>query len=258
MKSPISFSFGKNWKNLNRVLTQEDIDKARADLVYWVGEENIRGKEVLDIGSGSGIHSLGMLRVGASRITSFDYDPHSVEATRQHWEDAGRPERWTVMHGSVLDDTFLATLPQFDLVYSWGVLHHTGDMWRAIRNALGKVKPGGLFYITLYNDRNYAGSLALKQRYNAASNLGKRLMEAKWIAKLMARRLLNGKNPFAWNEKKVRGMNAYHDIVDWLGGLPYEIANEDEMLRFGHENGLSLRRIWCREDCHYYLFRREG
>jgi 2-polyprenyl-3-methyl-5-hydroxy-6-metoxy-1,4-benzoquinol methylase len=252
----ITFSFGKNWKNLNRILTEEDILKAQADLVYWLGEENIRGKEVLDIGSGSGIHSLGFLRLGAARLFSFDYDRHSVEATTEHWAGAGKPEHWTVTHGSVLDPEFLSKLPRFDLVYSWGVLHHTGDMWSAIRNALDRVKPGGVLYITLYNDRDYAGSMALKQRYNSASTFGKRLMEAKWILKIMARRLLKLQNPFAWNQKKIRGMDTYHDIVDWLGGLPYEIANEDEMLRFGLENGLSLQRIWCREDCHYYFFRK--
>src|SRR6185503_16510942 len=122
MSSKITFSFGKNWQDLNRQLTEDDIKKAKEDLAYWIGEENIANKRILDIGSGSGIHSLGLYELGAGEIVAFDYDEFSVAATREHWEKRGKPSNWKVMQGSILDDQFIKQLGTFDLVYSWGVL----------------------------------------------------------------------------------------------------------------------------------------
>lgn len=259
MKQEITFSFGKNWLDLNKSVTKKEIDKATDDLIYWVGKENIENKRVLDLGSGSGIHSLGLLALKAKELISFDYDPHSVTATKEHWENLGKPEKWKVLHGSILDKAFVESLGKFDLVYSWGVLHHTGNMWEAINNALGMVSPGGYFYLTIYKDDNYEKSIRIKKKYNAASPMGKRLIERKEISKLMVKRMAGLKNPFAWNQKIERGMNIYHDLVDWLGGLPYEAASEDEMLQWGLKNNLELKRILCKGNygaCNYYLFKK--
>jgi len=257
----ITFSFGENWKDLNRSITEKEIVKATEDLLYWIGLENIKGKRILDLGSGSGIHSLGLLRLGAGELVSFDYDPNSVSATTEHWENEGRPANWKVLQGSVLDKNFIKQLGLFDLVYSWGVLHHTGNMWQAINNGLLLVQPEGLFYLTIYKDDNYAHSIHVKEKYNSASRRGKKMMENKEILKVMVRRAAHLKNPFTWNEKLERGMNTYHDLVDWLGGLPYEAANEDEMIRWGNSNNLKLLRIICRGNfgvCNYYLFKKPG
>lgn len=259
MSAKITFSFGKNWMDLNRSITEEEINKAKQDLDIWIGKENIEGKRVLDLGSGSGIHSLSLLMLGAGELVSFDYDPNSVTATTHHWEKKGKPANWKVLHGSVLDKDFISTLGKFDLVYSWGVLHHTGSMWEAINNALTMVKDNGLFYLTIYKDDDYANSIKLKERYNAASPAGKKMIEYSHISKIMMKRAARLKNPFTWNEKLERGMNIYHDLIDWLGGLPYEAASEDEMLKWGIENNLKLKRILCRGNygsCNYYLFQK--
>jgi 2-polyprenyl-6-hydroxyphenyl methylase/3-demethylubiquinone-9 3-methyltransferase len=190
---------------------------------------------------------------------AFDYDEFSVAATREHWEKRGKPSNWKVMQGSILDDQFIQQLGKFDLVYSWGVLHHTGNMWQAINNALKLVKENGLLYITIYTDNDYQNSIRIKEKYNAASSFGKRWMVNKAILKIMAKRALRFKNPFTWNERIYRGMNIYHDLVDWLGGLPYEVANEDEMLQWGIKNNLTLLRIKCpggNGTCNFYLFRK--
>ncbi len=252
--SEITFSFGENWKKLNETITRKEIESAKDDLRFWIGENRIKDAHVIDIGSGSGIHSLSFFELGVASLFSFDYDKYSVEATTMHWEHNGKPSNWSVQHGSILDTEYVSSLGNFDIVYSWGVLHHTGNMWKAIQNAASLVKPGGIFFITIYNDYNFDRSIRDKTNYNKAGVLGKKLLESKFIIKEMLILLKSGKNPFAWNRKKERGMNVYRDIVDWLGGLPYEIANEDEMLQFGLKNGFNLKRIWCKEACHYYVF----
>ncbi len=259
MNSTITFSFGKNWMDFNKQVTEEEIEKAKDDLVFWIGEGNISGKRILDLGCGSGIHSLCLYELGAGELISFDYDPYSVSATRQYWEKRDKPSNWKLSEGSVLDKDFIDRLGKFDLVYSWGVLHHTGNMWQAINNALSLVSDKGLFYLTIYKDDNYQRSVKIKERFNASSGLGKKMMIYKEIMKIMAKRALTFRNPFVWNRKIERGMNIYHDIVDWLGGLPYEAASEDEMLQWGIANKLQLKRIKCQSgkgSCNYYLFQK--
>ena len=106
----------------------------------------------MDIGCGSGIHSLAALRAGADEIHSFDYDEgNCVAATGMLRRYAGEPQNWTIERGDVLDDAYVRSLGKWNFVYSWGVLHHTGDVWRALANARETVADGGLFYIALYS-----------------------------------------------------------------------------------------------------------
>lgn len=255
----ITFSFGQNWSDYVTTVTKREIESARKDLEEWIGPSGVEGRTVLDIGSGSGIHSLSFLSMGACSVRSFDVDPFSVRATRTLWEKTGKPAAWTVSEGSVLDPSFLKTLGRFDLVYSWGVLHHTGAIWEALNNASTLVKPGGRLFISLYaSGPKYESDLDLKRNYNAASPLGKRLMEWRWIANLMFIRLVHFRNPFAWNEQRERGMNVYHDLIDWLGGLPYEVTGEDETIVFFRKRRFVLERIKVNGErsCNIYVFSR--
>lgn len=256
----ITFSFGRNWMSFVKDSTQEAVRLADEDIRRWLGPAGAAGKRVLDIGCGSGIHSLCFFLQGAEELHSFDLDPHSVEATRILWAQAGKPPAWEVFHGSVLDRGFLASLgwASFDLVYAWGVLHHTGAMWEALANACDMVCPGGQLWVALYvKTPEYPQQLALKQRYNRATWLGKKWMVWRWIARLMWERYKNGQNPFAWNQRRMRGMDVYHDIIDWLGGLPYEVASEEEVVGFCTPRGFLLQRIQTGEANNIYLFSRE-
>ena len=238
-------------------LSEEDVGRARADIKEWLGD--VAGKDVIDIGSGSGLHSLCFKTLGARRLVSFDYDPKSVQATRTLKERTPENDNWTVLHGSILDRPFVDSLGKFDVVYSWGVLHHTGAMWEAIENAAGMVAPGGIFWIALYQaGPRYEKDLALKQRYNRASKLGKWWMVQVEILIEMLRQIRHGKNPLFWNQQRHRGMNQYHDIIDWLGGLPYEVADEDETVVFGRKKGFILERIKVKDEgaCSIYVFSR--
>ncbi|MBI4689943.1 MAG: class I SAM-dependent methyltransferase, partial [Nitrospirae bacterium] len=198
----------------------------------------LKGMTFLDIGCGSGLFSLAAYRMGAKRITSFDLDPFSVRCCEYLKEKEGNPENWIISTGSVLDVSFLNMFEKADIVYSWGVLHHTGIMWQAIRNASNLVKPDGLFFIGIYNKKEgFFGSrtwLRLKKLYNGVPLAGKRLIEFGFTALIILSMLLRLKNPISEikNYKKKRGMSFWIDIRDSLGGYPYEFAYPEEVIKF--------------------------
>lgn len=258
----LRFAFGRNWEDfIRKSFSEERVELSRRHLLDFLGLRDLKGHSFLDIGCGSGIHSLAAFRSGATTIFGFDYDQNSVKASRVCHEHAGRPANWTVLQGSVLDDAFMENrVPQATLVYSWGVLHHTGDVWRAIRNAAGRVAPGGFFYIALYSiDAGVKPSpefwLEVKQRYNRAGWILRQAMVAWYIWRFMGvvglwRRLRA--------DRRARGMSLLVDIRDWLGGWPMEYVKDAEVARVCEELGLTQIRTKTGEACHEYLFQRIG
>jgi 2-polyprenyl-3-methyl-5-hydroxy-6-metoxy-1,4-benzoquinol methylase len=246
-----AFAFGRNWQRyVDRYLDPERIAIASQSLTDLIGED-LRGKTFLDVGAGSGLFSLCAQRAGAARVISIDVDPDSVESCRTLKERSGNPATWDVIEGSVLDPRLQELVPPGDIVYSWGVLHHTGDMWRAIRLAAGLVKPRGLFCIAIYNratDRFLDSErwLRIKRAYNHAPGAGRTAMRWTFLAYWTARQLYARQNPFqiAREYKRSRGMALMTDLVDWLGGYPYEFATADEVVAFCTENcGLELVKV---------------
>ena len=244
------FAFGKNWQSyVDRVLSDDAIGEAVESLQRLLCRQSLEGLSFLDIGSGSGLFSLAAARLGAT-VTSFDYDRDSVEATaRVRDRFPAYSGRWTVTQGSILDDAFLASLPSFDVVYSWGVLHHTGDMWRAIDNAAQKVKPGGLFAIAIYNnvEKRVGGSQwwwRIKKKYASSSTPVRRLIEWSYASIIFSRKLATLRSPLRYvreyGQENPRGMDFWHDLRDWVGGFPYEFATAGQVFntvrtRHGYE-----------------------
>ena len=256
------FGFGRNWLDYQTSLDPVRVADARRDIEAWLGVTSLRGLRVLDIGSGSGLHSACLHAMGASTLVSFDYDQDSVRATHELHRRAGAPASWRVTQGSVLDAAFMASLGTFDLVYSWGVLHHTGQMWQAISNAAARVAQGGTFFISIYaKGPNFTADLALKQRYHQASLSGKRRMEFEWIMAKYAMRARQGLAPEGWWTQGIeRGMDPYFDLVDWLGGLPYEVATVSELTSHLRSEGIAPKRVReCGDGgCHIILGERES
>src|SRR6266581_9697805 len=153
----LRFEFGENWKSFLRVLNDERIAVAEDSLRQMLEVESLAGKSFLDVGSGSGLFSLAAMRLGARRVHSFDFDSQSVACTRElkcrYFPDVGH---WMIEQGNVLDSAYLARLGQFDVVYSWGVLHHTGNLWQALENVAPLCADGGTIALAIYNDQGTA------------------------------------------------------------------------------------------------------
>lgn len=234
-----AFAFGRNWQRyVDRYLDPERIAIASQSLTDLIGED-LCGKTFVDIGAGSGLFSLCAHRAGAGRVVSIDVDPESVASCRLLKERSGDPDTWEVVEGSILDPGLQALIPKGDVVYSWGVLHHTGDMWTGMRLAAELVAPNGLFCIAIYNratDRflNSERWARIKRSYNHAPRGVQRAMGAAFLGYWTARQLYARRNPvrIAREYKRSRGMALKIDLVDWLGGYPYEFATVDEVVTF--------------------------
>ena len=244
------FEFGKNWQSFLRVLTPQRIVAAEQSLCSMLGVNDLEGTSMLDVGSGSGLFSLAARRLGA-RVHSFDYDPQAAACTRllrqRFFEDDGD---WTVDVGSALDVDYLRSLGKFDLVYSWGVLQHTGAMWKSLENVMLPVADGGRLFIAIYNTQPYWTTLnrLLKRSYVRSPRPLKALIAGGFITKQIAKGLLKDacllRNPvarYAVNSK--RGMSVWHDWFDWMGGYPFETATVNEIFEFYHEHGYVLERL---------------
>ena len=247
------FKFGSNWSNFIRLLNNDRILKAEKSLINALGVDNLENKLFMDVGSGSGLFSLAAKRLGA-KVISIDFDPECVACTnelkRRYFPT---DDTWHVVEGSVLDNGFFDDLPKVDILYSWGVLHHTGDLWSALKNVRNKVQKDGSIYIALYNDQGTASDiwLKIKQTYNKIPSLLQPLFVmlvilpfeilalAINITKLSPLRYLR-----SWTGRRGhRGMNKWHDWVDWVGGLPFEVATPEDIVEFFMEKDFNLTKI---------------
>jgi len=245
------FAFGKNWAKFLKGLDEARILAAVESLKQLLRVESLEGQSLLDVGSGSGLFSLAALRLGATNVRSFDYDPDSVKcATWLRERFAGTEAAWVIEQGDILDLQYLEALGTFDIVYSWGVLHHTGKMWQALDNISQLVCAGGKLVVAIYNDQGWLTSYwkIVKHIYNTGS-AGKALMRAIFIPYFFGgslfKDLLHFTNPLDRyrSSPSRRGMSMLTDWDDWLGGYPFEVAKPQTVIEFYESKGFSLERV---------------
>jgi 2-polyprenyl-3-methyl-5-hydroxy-6-metoxy-1,4-benzoquinol methylase len=264
------FEFGRNWQRFLEKLDEGRIAVAEQSLREMLGVERLDGRRFLDIGCGSGLFSLAARRLGA-QVHSFDYDPASVACARWVRERLAPGDAdWRVEHGSALDPDYLRGLGPFDVVYAWGVLHHTGSMWTALDHAALPVEPGGRLFIAIYNDCGAESErwVRLKKRYcelpTAVRPLYAAAVMAPYEAREAAGSLLHGRPAdyiHSWTRYRGRrGMNRWRDIIDWVGGYPYEYASTESIVAFYGERGFRAERVVPTSGlgCNEFVFVRDG
>ena len=255
MNEDVRFRFGKNWARFLRYLTEDRIIRAQDSLLGTIGKDSLAGKEFLDIGCGSGLFSLAARRLGA-KVTSFDYDEDSVQCARylkeRFYPDDGQ---WTIMQGSILDPVFMEKLGRFDVVYAWGVLHHSGDQWKGFVHALSATKPDGKFLVALYNDQGWVSQYwkAVKWLYIHVPLIRPVLIAfyapyfigLRWCMRFLRRQQI-----------QERGMTLWYDMIDWLGGWPFEVAAPKDVLARGEDRGFKVtcvKNVGRRQGCNEFV-----
>jgi 2-polyprenyl-3-methyl-5-hydroxy-6-metoxy-1,4-benzoquinol methylase len=246
------FEFGKNWTHFLQGMNEDRIQEAIHSLVSKLDMTDFSGKTFLDIGSGSGLFSLAAHRLGA-HVISFDYDRACVVCTQHLKEKYANTEiPWSIIQGSVLDQHFLDTLPRADIVYSWGVLHHTGAMMQAFNNIISLVKPQGKLFISIYNDQGGTSRRWhwIKKTYVAHPylRLPLEIVCGVWLWKSfiicgIRQHPLDPFKLFRDYGNNNRGMSIRNDLKDWVGGYPFEVATPEVVFNFFKPYGFTLTHL---------------
>ena len=185
----------------------------------------------------------------------------ATELRARHFPD---DPAWEVREGSALDRGFLDSLGTFDVVYAWGSLHCTGDMWTAVEHATSLTREGGIFHVALYNDQGWRSAVWRRVKQCYCRSVAGRLLVTGAFMPLFAlntclRSAVKRRNLFREYAQRRRGMSMVHDWRDWLGGLPYETATVEAVTRFMAERGFRAERIRATTShgCNEFVFRRE-
>jgi 2-polyprenyl-3-methyl-5-hydroxy-6-metoxy-1,4-benzoquinol methylase len=269
-KTSRRFAFGRNWRSFVDVVDEQRIRTAEASLKTMLGVQDLRGRSFLDVGCGSGLFSLAAARLGAERVHSFDYDADSVAATEALRAHNLVETAWVVERGDASDFEYSESLGTFDVVYAWGVLHHTGAMWRALDNTCARVAHDGVLFVSIYNDQGPMSTYwhGVKQLYNRLPTAVRPAFAVAVMLPLEARMLTVAtlrRRPASyvrsWTQARTRGMSRWHDLLDWVGGYPFEVAKPEEVFRFCRDRGFELQELTTQRGglgCNEFVFRRSA
>ncbi|GJL65907.1 MAG: SAM-dependent methyltransferase [Nitrospirales bacterium] len=253
------FEFGKNWRQFIALLDETRVLEAKKSLQNMLDVKDFRSKSFLDAGSGSGLFSLAARTLGAS-VFSFDFDEEAVACTKTlRGQFFPNDSEWKIQRGDVLDQEFLNSIQTYDIVYSWGVLHHTGAMWSALENIAAVVNVEGYLYIAIYNDQG------LISRY---WHKVKEIYNTNWVGQML---MVCVHTPYLYGLRRLvrmiqgrgvlpRGMDLWRDMMDWLGGFPFEVAKPEEVIRVFTCRGfrlVTLKTCGGRHGCNEFVFRKE-
>ena len=255
------FDFGRNWEDFSlQVLDEDRLAEAQRSLEALLGADALRGRRFLDVGCGTGMFTIAAARLGASEAVGLDVDARCVAVARRNAERFGAAgPALRFVEASVLDGEALARLGRFDVVYAWGSLHHTGRMYEAMDRAAAGAAPGGVLALAIYNRHVTSPAWhGVKRFYQALGPGARQLMAGTFAVILFAAKLLvTRRNPL----KKRRGMSFMVDVVDWVGGYPYEYASREEVESHLRASGFTPERFVAAPvptGCNEYVFRAPG
>jgi SAM-dependent methyltransferase len=245
MKLKSHFPFGQNWASYAEKIGEQELTAANEGLRRLLGGSNLEGKRLLDVGRGSGVHSLAALELGASEVVAVDLDPESVKTARMLLAKFAPNAHYRVEELSVFDlDPNI--LGKFDIVYSWGVLHHTGDLDLALRKAGAMLDERGEFVFALYRRTLMCPFWRVEKRwYSRASKSSQRIAQKAFSTFFVLALWATGKDYAKYRTR--RGMDPYHDLHDWLGGYPYESMSSREIEHLMSEMKLTHVRSFVRK-----------
>jgi SAM-dependent methyltransferase len=258
MEEAARFAFGKNWQSYSmNSLTPERMEQSRRAFCHLFDGIDLRDKPFIDIGYGQGLSLIIAAQMGA-KVLGIDVDKDNIEALRRVQQVVGYPEVIPTCCASILDEGFVNEhRGRFDIVHSWGVLHHTGDMRKAIENACALVAEGGHFICSIYN-RHWTSPLwkIIKRSYNRLPvSLQRAMISLLYPVIYIAKFLVTRKNP----KQMDRGMDFLHDVVDWVGGYPYEYADIEEIRDYVCRQGficLRMRAAKVPTGCNEFVFQK--
>jgi 2-polyprenyl-3-methyl-5-hydroxy-6-metoxy-1,4-benzoquinol methylase len=260
---PMQFDFGKNWIAFSRrALTPEKVELARRDFARLFKGIELKGKSFLDIGFGQGL-SLLLAREAGADVFGNDINPKCSEALAVTASVLKTSAKAPLVIGSILEDQTMASLLEqnnghgFDIVHSWGVLHHTGDMKTAIRNAASLVVDNGYLILAIYN-RHITGPIWRFIKWLFCKS--PRFIQVTFIGILypvivFAKFAVTRKNPF----HQMRGMDFFFNVVDWVGGYPYEYAGKDEIIELLSLYGYTIEGFFAAQvptGCNEFIFKK--
>lgn len=253
-----AFDFGSNWQAFSEQrLDAQRLALAARSLQSLLQRNTLQGVSFLDVGCGSGLFTIAAYQLGAAPVVGIDINPHCIGVSKHNRDRFAPTAPITFLQASALNPESLQSLGLFDIVYAWGSLHHTGAMWNSIRYVTKQVSPSGTLVLAIYNKHVTSPAWkGIKWLYNHLPHTGQRLLTFPFAAVIYpAKFLVTRRNPL----EKERGMDFWYDVIDWVGGYPYEYATPQEIQSFVGEEGFALRHYVSAQvptGCNEFVFER--